>query len=58
MVLVSTADPGSLDQESYAGAKAVENLSPSLRQVIAVAPPVLPQGSVADVETGVLDALR
>jgi hypothetical protein len=42
MVLVSTADPGSVD----------------LRAVIAAAPPSLPKGSASDVEAGVLAALR
>lgn len=58
MVLVSTADPGSLDEESYAGAKAVEHLSPALREVLRSGRPELPRGSVSDVEAGVLDALR
>jgi len=58
MVLVSTADPGSLDEESYAGAKAVEHLSPALREVLRADRPELPSGTVSDVEVGVLDALR
>jgi len=58
MVLVSTADPGALDKESYAGAKAMENLSPELREVIKGGVPELPAGSVSDVEVGVLEALR
>ncbi|HEX6346841.1 hypothetical protein [Umezawaea sp.] len=58
MVLVSTAAPGSLDQESHAGARAVAHLSPALREVLRAGKPVLPVGSVADVEDGVLLALR
>ena len=58
MVLVSTADPGALDKESYAGAKAMEHLSPELRDVLKGGTPQLPAGSVSDVEVGVLAALR
>ena len=58
MVLVSTADPGALDEESLAGAKAMAHLSPELREVVTAGRPQLPAGSVSDVETGVLDALR
>jgi tellurite resistance protein len=58
MVLVSTADPGSLDQESHAGARAMAHLSPALREVLKAGRPQLPAGSVSDVENGVLDALR
>jgi hypothetical protein len=58
MVLVSTADPGALDQESHAGAKAMAHLSPELREVLKAGQPKLPAGSVSDVENGVLDALR
>jgi tellurite resistance protein len=58
MVLVSTADPGALDQESHAGARAMARLSPELREVLEAGRPQLPAGSVADVENGVLDALR
>jgi tellurite resistance protein len=58
MVLVSTADPGALDQESHAGAKAMAHLSPELREVLKAGRPRLPAGSVSDVENGVLDALR
>ncbi|NGY60945.1 hypothetical protein G7043_18600 [Lentzea sp. NEAU-D13] len=58
MVLVSTADPGSVDEESYAGIRAMSLLSDDLRAVVAAAPPALPQGSASDVEAGVLAALR
>ncbi|HEX8868744.1 MAG TPA: hypothetical protein VF821_23995 [Lentzea sp.] len=58
MVLVSTADPGSVDEESYAGIRAMSLLPDDLRAVIAAAPPSLPQGSASDVETGVLAALK
>ena len=58
MVLVSTADPGSVDEESYAGIRAMSLLSDDLRAVVAAAPPALPTGSASDVETGVLAALR
>ncbi|MFS8098874.1 hypothetical protein LFM09_17230 [Lentzea alba] len=58
MVLVSTADPGSVDEESYAGIRAMSLLSDDLRAVIAAAPPALPKGTTSDVESGVLAALR
>ncbi|TQM83791.1 hypothetical protein FHX81_6218 [Saccharothrix saharensis] len=58
MVLVSTAEPGSLDEESHAGIRAMATFSPGLRQVLGAARPELPAGSTADVEAGVLDALR
>ncbi|MCP2241696.1 TerB family tellurite resistance protein [Lentzea aerocolonigenes] len=58
MVLVSTADPGSVDEESHAGIRAMTLLSDDLRAVIAAAPPALPKGTTSDVEAGVLAALR
>ncbi len=58
MVLVSTADPGSVDEESHAGIRAMTLLSDDLRAVIDAAPPSLPRGSASDVEAGVLAALR
>ncbi|ANZ39515.1 hypothetical protein BBK82_29175 [Lentzea guizhouensis] len=58
MVLVSTADPGAVDEESYAGIRAMSLLSDDLRAVVSAAPPVLPRGSASDVEDGVLGALR
>ncbi|WP_199442228.1 hypothetical protein [Umezawaea beigongshangensis] len=58
MVLVSTAEPGALDQESRAGIRAMTHLSPELRDVLAADRPELPEGSAADVENGVLTALR
>lgn len=58
MVLVSTADPGSVDEESQAGIRATTLLSDDLRAVIAAAPPSLPGGSASDVEAGVLAALK
>jgi tellurite resistance protein len=58
MVLVSTADPGSVDEESHAGIRAMTLLSDDLRAVIAAAPPSLPSGTTSDVEAGVLAALK
>jgi hypothetical protein len=58
MVLVSTADPGSVDEESYAGIRAMSLLPDDMHAVIAAAPPSLPRGSASDVESGVLAALR
>ncbi|HEX7301364.1 hypothetical protein [Lentzea sp.] len=58
MVLVSTADPGAVDEESHAGIRAMTLLSDDLRAVIDAAPPTLPSGSASDVEAGVLAALR
>ena len=58
MVLVSTADPGSVDEESHAGIRAMTLLPDDLRAVIAAAPPTLPKGSASDVESGVLAALK
>ncbi|MFD9702866.1 hypothetical protein [Lentzea sp. NPDC059081] len=58
MVLVSTADPGAVDEESHAGIRAMTLLSDDLRAVVDAAPPTLPRGSASDVEEGVLAALR
>ena len=58
MVLVSTADPGALDEETYAGIRAMAGFSPDVRALLGASTPVLPQGSVADVEQGVMAALR
>ena len=58
MVLVSTADPGSVDEESQAGVRAITLLPDDMRAVIAAAPPSLPKGSTSEVESGVLAALR
>ncbi|MCE6994043.1 hypothetical protein LZG04_04330 [Saccharothrix sp. S26] len=58
MVLVSTAEPGALDEESHAGIRAMTAFPPRLREVLGAAPPELPAGSTADVEAGVLRALR
>jgi hypothetical protein len=58
MVLVSTADPGALHEETYAGIRAMAGFSPDVRAVLGASTPVLPQGSVEDVEQGVLSALR
>ncbi|MDX8054439.1 hypothetical protein SK571_34145 [Lentzea sp. BCCO 10_0798] len=58
MVLVSTADPGSVDEESQAGVRAITLLPDDLRAIIAAAPPSLPKGSTSEVESGVLAALR
>ncbi|MDQ2583689.1 hypothetical protein [Saccharothrix yanglingensis] len=58
MVLVSVAEEGSLDQESHAGIRAMAALPPSVRAAVDSGAPELPAGSVADVEHGVLTALR
>jgi tellurite resistance protein len=58
MVLVSAADPGAVDQESHAGIKAMARLSPLVREVVGAGRAELPEGSVSDVEFGVLEALR
>lgn len=58
MVLVSTADPGSVDEESQAGIRAMSLLSDDLRATIAAAPPQLPAGTASHVRDGVLTALR
>lgn len=58
MVLVSTAEPGALDEESHAGIRALASFSPPLRRLLGAARPELPAGSTADVEHGVLEALR
>jgi len=58
MVLVSHADPGPVDQERFAGLKAMSNLSRELRDVIGAARVQLPEGSAAELEVAVLDALR
>ncbi|WP_433259979.1 hypothetical protein ACQPZF_22485 [Actinosynnema sp. CS-041913] len=58
MVLVSVAEEGALDQESHAGVEAMATLPPEVRSVIDAGAPELPSGSLADVEDGVLAALR
>lgn len=58
MVLVSVAEDGALDQESRAGIRAMATLPPDVRHVVGSDAPELPAGSVADVEHGVLTALR
>ncbi len=58
MVLVSIADEGALDQESHAGIRAMSALPPRVRDAVDSGAPELPQGSVDDVEQGVLAALR
>ncbi|MBB5953933.1 tellurite resistance protein [Saccharothrix tamanrassetensis] len=58
MVLVSVAEEGALDQESHAGIEAMATLPADVRQVVDAGAPELPEGSVADVENGVLAALR
>ncbi|MGW4112681.1 hypothetical protein ACWEFJ_17565 [Actinosynnema sp. NPDC004786] len=58
MVLVSTAEPGALDEESHAGIRAMAAFPPAVREVLGAARPELPAGSAADVERGVLAALR
>ncbi|MBW4718517.1 hypothetical protein [Saccharothrix obliqua] len=58
MVLVSVAEEGALDEESHAGIRAMSTLPPRVREAVAAGAPELPAGSVADVERGVLAALR
>ncbi|GAA1270471.1 hypothetical protein [Saccharothrix xinjiangensis] len=58
MVLVSVAEEGALDQESHAGIRAMAALPPAVREAVDAAAPELPSGSLADVEAGVLAALR
>lgn len=58
MVLVSVAEEGALDQESHAGIRAMAALPPEVRRAVDGGAPELPAGSVADVEHGVLAALR
>ncbi|RKT54838.1 hypothetical protein [Saccharothrix australiensis] len=58
MVLVSVAEEGALDQESHAGVEAMATLPPAVREVVDAGAPELPAGSLADVEEGVLAALR
>ncbi|WP_367137117.1 hypothetical protein [Saccharothrix sp. HUAS TT1] len=58
MVLVSTAEPGALDEESHAGIRAMTAFSPQVREALGAGRPELPAGSAADVEAGVLAALR
>jgi tellurite resistance protein len=58
MVLVSTAEPGALDEESHAGIRAMATFSPHLRHLLGAARPELPTGTTTDVENGVLEALQ
>ncbi|MFT7838117.1 hypothetical protein Q5530_18430 [Saccharothrix sp. BKS2] len=58
MVLVSVAEEGALDQESHAGIRAMAVLPPGVREAVDAGAPELPAGSPADVEDGVLAALR
>jgi tellurite resistance protein len=58
MVLVSHADPGPVVEERFAGIKAMVNLSRDLRQVLGSARVKLPEGTDAQLEERVLEALR
>src|SRR4051812_7502432 len=58
MVLVSHADPGPVVEERFAGLKAMVNLSRELRDVISGSRVRLPEGTDADLENAVLEALR
>ncbi|CCH31341.1 hypothetical protein ABZ816_03590 [Actinosynnema sp. NPDC047251] len=58
MVLVSVAEEGALDEESHAGIRAMAALPPRVRDAVDSGAPELPQGSIEDVEAGVLAALR
>ncbi|WNV88779.1 hypothetical protein [Umezawaea sp. Da 62-37] len=57
-LLVSKADPGSMEVEGSATATAIKNLSPELQEALGTVFPKLPRGSAAQVEEVVLDALR
>lgn len=56
MVLVSHADPGPVDQERFAGIRAMVNLSRELRDVLGAARHTLPDEP--ELEEAVLGALR
>jgi len=56
MVLVSHADPGPVDQERFAGFRAMSNFSRELRDVLGAARVLLPEEPA--LEGAVLDALR
>jgi len=58
MVLVSHADPGPVVEERFAGLKAMVNLPPELREVLNASRVRLPEGTDADLENAVLEALR
>jgi tellurite resistance protein len=58
MVLVSHADPGPVVEERFAGLKAMVNLSAELREVLTSSRVRLPEGTDADLENAVLEALR
>jgi tellurite resistance protein len=58
MVLVSHADPGPVVEERFAGLKAMVNLPAELREVLNASRVRLPEGTEADLEQAVLDALR
>src|SRR3954468_15183688 len=58
MVLVSHADPGPVVEERFAGLKAMVNLPAELREVLNASRVRLPEGTDADLEHAVLEALR
>jgi tellurite resistance protein len=58
MVLVSHADPGPVVEERFAGLKAMVNLPRELREVLNASRVRLPEGTDADLENAVLEALR
>ncbi|ATE55312.1 hypothetical protein [Actinosynnema pretiosum] len=58
MVLVSVADEGALDKETHAGVRAMAALPDEVREAISADTPELPGGTMAEVEHGVLAALR
>jgi tellurite resistance protein len=58
MVLVSHADPGPVVEERFAGLKAMVNLPAELREVLTSSRVRLPEGTDADLENAVLEALR
>lgn len=58
MVLVSHADPGPVVEERFAGIRAMVNLSRDLREVLGSSRVKLPEGTEAQLEERVLEALR
>ncbi len=57
-LLVSNADPGSMEVEGSASARAIKELSPELQEALGTEFPRLPRGPVAQIEDVVLTALR
>jgi hypothetical protein len=57
-LLVSNADPGSMEVEGSASARAIKELSPELQEALGTEFPRLPRGPIAQIEDAVLSALR